>query len=121
MVTQKFIGEHSLCFVFAVLSAWISMGSSCSPVPTGRSPGSTENGLGEPVCPICLDHPVAPRTARCGHVFCWPCCSHLLSISDTSSITLCPVCFQLLESDSLRRLESLFCITFYHKSSTGRT
>uniref|UniRef100_UPI00358F985F E3 ubiquitin-protein ligase RNF10 isoform X2 n=1 Tax=Myxine glutinosa TaxID=7769 RepID=UPI00358F985F len=57
---------------------------------------------GEPVCPICLDHPTAPRTARCGHVFCWPCCSHLLSISDTSGITLCPVCFQLLELDSLR-------------------
>ena len=24
-------------------------------------------------CPICLDEPVAPRMAKCGHIFCLPC------------------------------------------------
>lgn len=24
-------------------------------------------------CPICLSHPVAPRMAKCGHIFCLPC------------------------------------------------
>ena len=43
MFSQKFIAEHSLCMVFADASDWISMISSCSPVPKGRRDGLTGN------------------------------------------------------------------------------
>lgn len=32
-------------------------------------------------CPICLSDPVAPRMARCGHVFCLPCMIRFMSSS----------------------------------------
>ena len=37
MLNQQLIGQHSLCFVFAVSSVRMSISSSCSPVPTGTS------------------------------------------------------------------------------------
>jgi len=45
MFSQTFIAEHSLCMVFADSSDWISMISSCSPVPTDRRDGLTGNGF----------------------------------------------------------------------------
>lgn len=46
MLDQKFIGKQPLCFVFAVLLAWMLMSCYCSLVLTGKSTASTKNGLG---------------------------------------------------------------------------
>lgn len=33
-------------------------------------------------CPICLSPPVSPRMTKCGHVFCFPCILHYLTLSE---------------------------------------
>lgn len=51
-------------------------------------------------CPICLSTPVAPRMAKCGHIFCLPCLIRYMHSSDESNITMekrarwkkCPIC-----------------------------
>lgn len=35
-----------------------------------------------PNCPICLSTPVAPRMARCGHIFCLPCLVRYMATTD---------------------------------------
>ena len=35
-----------------------------------------------PNCPICLSIPVAPRMAKCGHIFCLPCLVRYMASSD---------------------------------------
>lgn len=35
-----------------------------------------------PNCPICLSTPVAPRMAKCGHIFCLPCLARYMASSD---------------------------------------
>jgi Zinc finger, C3HC4 type (RING finger) len=55
----------------------------------------------ESSCPICLSHPVAPRMAKCGHIFCLPCLiRYMHSTDDTNSIPekkarwkKCPICW----------------------------
>ncbi|RDW92408.1 hypothetical protein BP5796_01802 [Coleophoma crateriformis] len=52
-------------------------------------------------CPICLSPPVAPRMAKCGHIFCLPCLiRYMHSTDDTNSIPekkarwkKCPICW----------------------------
>ncbi|KAI4239135.1 MAG: hypothetical protein L6R40_005568 [Gallowayella cf. fulva] len=52
-------------------------------------------------CPICLSHPVAPRMAKCGHIFCLPCLlRYMHSTDDTgpypekrSRWKKCPICW----------------------------
>lgn len=52
-------------------------------------------------CPICLSNPVAPRMAKCGHIFCLPCLvRYMHSTNDTNPIAekrprwkKCPICF----------------------------
>lgn len=52
-------------------------------------------------CPICLSKPVAPRMAKCGHVFCLPCLiRYIHSTDDTNPIPekrarwkKCPICW----------------------------
>lgn len=46
-----------------------------------------------PSCPICLYPPLAARITRCGHIFCWPCMLHYLSLSD-KSWSKCPICYE---------------------------
>ena len=51
-------------------------------------------------CPICLSTPVAPRMAKCGHIFCLPCLiRYMHSMDDSSSMPekrarwkKCPIC-----------------------------
>jgi hypothetical protein len=51
-------------------------------------------------CPICLSTPVAPRMAKCGHIFCLPCLIRYMHSTDDASITMekrarwkkCPIC-----------------------------
>ena len=51
-------------------------------------------------CPICLSTPVAPRMAKCGHIFCLPCLIRYMHSTDESSPApekrarwkKCPIC-----------------------------
>ncbi|TVY83118.1 putative RING finger protein P8B7.23 [Lachnellula suecica] len=55
----------------------------------------------EASCPICLSHPVAPRMAKCGHIFCLPCLiRYMHSTDDTNAVPekrarwkKCPICW----------------------------
>ena len=52
-------------------------------------------------CPICLSTPVAPRMAKCGHIFCLPCLiRYMHSTDDTNALVekkarwkKCPICY----------------------------
>lgn len=52
-------------------------------------------------CPICLSTPVAPRMARCGHIFCLPCLIRYMHASDGDNPAperkprwkKCPICW----------------------------
>ncbi|CAN8105937.1 unnamed protein product [Discula destructiva] len=52
-------------------------------------------------CPICLSEPVAPRMAKCGHIFCLPCLLRYMQTSTSDDPTAaekkqrwrkCPIC-----------------------------
>lgn len=52
-------------------------------------------------CPICLSEPVAPRMAKCGHIFCLPCLMRFMQSSTSDEPTpaerrqrwrKCPIC-----------------------------
>ena len=50
-------------------------------------------------CPICLSEPVAPRMAKCGHIFCLPCLIRFMNTSTTEEEEKrparwrkCPIC-----------------------------
>lgn len=51
-------------------------------------------------CPICLSEPVAPRMARCGHIFCLPCLIRFMNTTaddDGKAVKVakwkkCPIC-----------------------------
>ena len=55
----------------------------------------------EASCPICLSHPVAPRMAKCGHIFCLPCLIRYMHSLDGSDPVpekkarwkKCPICW----------------------------
>ncbi|XP_034946222.1 RING finger protein 10 [Chelonus insularis] len=52
-------------------------------------------------CPICLGSPVAGKMTRCGHVYCWPCILHYLSLSD-KSWRKCPICYESVYKNDLK-------------------
>lgn len=55
-------------------------------------------------CPICLSVPVAPRMARCGHIFCLPCLIRYMHATDDdhpvpekkARYKTCPVCWDTI-------------------------
>ncbi|CAD6444794.1 0911a4be-bd0f-4322-b642-7cfae0d2c70f [Sclerotinia trifoliorum] len=61
-------------------------------------------------CPICLSHPVAPRMAKCGHIFCLPCLiRYMHSTDDTNPIPekkarwkACPICWDTIYNSETR-------------------
>ncbi|KAM9392721.1 E3 ubiquitin-protein ligase RNF10 isoform 2-T2 [Pholidichthys leucotaenia] len=59
-----------------------------------------------PSCPICLDPPVAARITRCGHIFCWPCMLHYLSLSD-KSWSKCPICNEAVDKADLKSVVAM--------------
>ena len=59
-----------------------------------------------PSCPICLYPPRAAKTARCGHVFCWPCILHYLALSDDTS-RKCPICYAQVSKADLKSVVAL--------------
>uniref|UniRef100_A0A3Q3K8E3 E3 ubiquitin-protein ligase RNF10 n=1 Tax=Monopterus albus TaxID=43700 RepID=A0A3Q3K8E3_MONAL len=59
-----------------------------------------------PSCPICLYAPVAARITRCGHIFCWPCMLHYLSLSD-KSWSKCPICYEAVHTADLKSVVAM--------------
>ncbi|XP_076020790.1 E3 ubiquitin-protein ligase RNF10 [Genypterus blacodes] len=59
-----------------------------------------------PSCPICLYPPVAARITRCGHIFCWPCMLHYLSLSD-KNWSKCPICYEAVNSADLKSVVAM--------------
>lgn len=61
-------------------------------------------------CPICLSTPVAPRMARCGHIFCLPCLIRYMHSSDEDHAVpekkarwkKCPICWDSIYSSESR-------------------
>ncbi|XP_030632810.1 E3 ubiquitin-protein ligase RNF10 [Chanos chanos] len=59
-----------------------------------------------PSCPICLYPPVAAHITRCGHIFCWPCMLHYLSLSE-KSWSKCPICYEAVHSADLKSVVAM--------------
>jgi len=59
-----------------------------------------------PSCPICLSPPVAAKITRCGHVYCWTCMLHYLSLSDDEH-RKCPICFEEVANKDLKSVVSV--------------
>lgn len=62
-------------------------------------------------CPICLSTPVAPRMARCGHIFCLPCLIRYMHASSDDDTPVpekkarwkkCPICWDSIYSSETR-------------------
>ena len=55
-------------------------------------------------CPFCLSVPIAPRMARCGHIFCLPCLIHYMHSTDEGHLIngkrgrwkKCPICWDII-------------------------
>lgn len=52
-------------------------------------------------CPICLYEPIAAKMTKCGHVYCWSCILHYLSLSD-KTWRKCPICFESIYKKDLK-------------------
>jgi len=59
-----------------------------------------------PSCPICLYPPTAAKITRCGHVYCWTCILHYLSLGE-KSWSKCPICYESIHSKDLRSVVAL--------------
>ncbi|XP_056319361.1 RING finger protein 10 isoform X2 [Danio aesculapii] len=59
-----------------------------------------------PSCPICLYPPVAAHMTRCGHIYCWPCMLHYLSLSE-KSWSKCPICYEAVHSGDLKSVVAM--------------
>jgi len=55
-----------------------------------------------PSCPICLYPPTTAKITKCGHVYCWTCMLHYLSLSD-EKWRKCPICFESVQREDLKR------------------
>ncbi|KAH6575269.1 hypothetical protein BASA50_006914 [Batrachochytrium salamandrivorans] len=64
------------------------------------SSATNQNG---PSCPICLSVPIAPRAAKCSHVFCWPCIRHYLFLGD-KLWRKCPICYDSVHAGDLKSI-----------------
>ncbi|KAB0402382.1 hypothetical protein E2I00_018481, partial [Balaenoptera physalus] len=54
-----------------------------------------------PSCPICLYPPTAAKITRCGHIFCWACILHYLSLSE-KTWSKCPICYSSVHKKDLK-------------------
>ena len=52
-------------------------------------------------CPICLHPPSAGKMTKCGHIYCWPCVLHYLSLSD-KPWRKCVICFESIYKRDLK-------------------
>jgi hypothetical protein len=56
-------------------------------------------------CPICLYPPKAAKMTRCGHIFCFACMLHYLSLSD-KTWRKCPICYESVHLVDLKSTTS---------------
>ncbi|KAJ3731924.1 hypothetical protein DFJ43DRAFT_1132171 [Lentinula guzmanii] len=84
-----------------ILQVIISRSSAFGSAAVGDNVGS---GEGHTICPICLSPPTAPRMTKCGHIFCFPCILHYLSISE-NKWARCPLCFDSINSSQLKSVK----------------
>ncbi|PWN47914.1 hypothetical protein IE53DRAFT_320381 [Violaceomyces palustris] len=89
----------------------LSAASSSSLPPQGSHEGAA--------CPICLSPPTAPRMTKCGHVFCYPCILHYLTLADTDAAPgassrpsapsqkwrRCPICWDAVYARDLKAVK----------------
>ncbi|XP_034955022.1 E3 ubiquitin-protein ligase RNF10 [Zootoca vivipara] len=59
-----------------------------------------------PSCPICLYPPTAAKITRCGHIFCWACILHYLSLSE-KTWSKCPICYSSIHKKDLKSVVAL--------------
>ncbi|XP_060641357.2 E3 ubiquitin-protein ligase RNF10 isoform X1 [Anolis sagrei] len=59
-----------------------------------------------PSCPICLYPPTAAKITRCGHIFCWACILHYLSLSE-KTWSKCPICYSSVHKKDLKSVVAL--------------
>lgn len=59
----------------------------------------------ESQCPICLYPPKAAKMTRCGHIFCYACMLHYLSLSD-KNWRKCPICYESVHLHDLKSASS---------------
>jgi len=65
-----------------------------------------------PCCPICLYPPRAAKLTRCGHIYCWPCILHYLSLREEKTWMKCPICYEALHEKDLKSVETILTHTF---------
>jgi hypothetical protein len=58
----------------------------------------------EVTCPICLYPPTAAKITRCGHIYCWTCMLHYLSLDDRSW-RKCPICYESVQDSDLKSVQ----------------
>lgn len=68
-------------------------------------------------CPICLFPPQAGKMTKCGHMFCWTCILHYLSLSD-KPWRKCPICYESIYKADLK---SVLQTKFEHEFKVGST
>uniref|UniRef100_A0A7M4EAD0 E3 ubiquitin-protein ligase RNF10 n=1 Tax=Crocodylus porosus TaxID=8502 RepID=A0A7M4EAD0_CROPO len=59
-----------------------------------------------PSCPICLYPPTAAKITRCGHIFCWACILHYLSLSE-KAWSKCPICYGSVHKKDLKSVVAM--------------
>lgn len=59
----------------------------------------------ESQCPICLYPPKAAKISKCGHIYCFSCMLHYLSLSD-KSWRKCPICYESIHLNDLKSATS---------------
>uniref|UniRef100_A0A2I9LPJ3 E3 ubiquitin-protein ligase RNF10 n=1 Tax=Centruroides hentzi TaxID=88313 RepID=A0A2I9LPJ3_9SCOR len=64
-----------------------------------------------PSCPICLYPPIAAKITRCGHIYCWACLLHYLSLSD-KTWRKCPICYEAVHKNDLKSVVSTSKTTY---------
>ncbi|RNA33446.1 RING finger 10 [Brachionus plicatilis] len=59
----------------------------------------------EPIsCPICLYEPTCGKMTKCGHIYCWSCILHYLSLSD-KAWRKCPICYESIYKQDLKSVQ----------------
>ncbi|CAF0706252.1 unnamed protein product [Brachionus calyciflorus] len=59
----------------------------------------------EPIsCPICLYEPTCGKMTKCGHIYCWSCILHYLSLSD-KAWRKCPICYESIYKADLKSVQ----------------
>ncbi|CAB3984535.1 RING finger 10, partial [Paramuricea clavata] len=64
-----------------------------------------------PSCPICLYPPTAAQITRCGHIYCWSCILHYLSLSG-KTWRKCPICYESIHQKDLKSVMAVAECTY---------